>query len=68
VPAAPPDRSIAQAHQQIVAGELSPVALTEAHLDRIQRANAELNVFRTVSAELAREQAQRIEDAAPGCR
>ena len=58
------DLSIAEAHEQIVAGELSPVALTEAHLERIERANGELNVFRTVAAERALEQAQRIEDAA----
>lgn len=60
----PPDRSIAEAHAQIVAGELSPVALTEAHLERIERAAGELNVFRTVAAERALEQAHRIEDAA----
>ena len=58
------DLSIAEAHEQIVAGELSPVALTEAHLERIERANGELNVFRSVAAERALEQAQRIEDAA----
>ena len=58
------DRSIAEAHAQIVAGELSPVALTEAYLERIERANGQLNVFRTVAAEWAVEQAQRIEDAA----
>ena len=40
------------------------MALTEAHLERIERANGELNVFRTVAAERALEQAQRIEDAA----
>jgi aspartyl-tRNA(Asn)/glutamyl-tRNA(Gln) amidotransferase subunit A len=58
------DLSIAEAHEQIVAGELSPVALTEAHLNRIERANAELNVFRTVAAERAIKQARRIEDSA----
>jgi aspartyl-tRNA(Asn)/glutamyl-tRNA(Gln) amidotransferase subunit A len=58
------DRSIADAHEQIVAGELSPVTLTQAHLERIDRADSELNVFRTVAGELALEQAQRIEEAA----
>jgi aspartyl-tRNA(Asn)/glutamyl-tRNA(Gln) amidotransferase subunit A len=58
------DCSIAEAHEQIVAGALSPVALTHDHLDRIERVNGELNVFRTVAAERALDQAQRIEAAA----
>ena len=45
------DLSIAEARERIVAGELSPVALTEAYLERIERADGELNVFRTVAAD-----------------
>lgn len=56
--------SIAQTRERIVRGELSPVALAEAHLERIDRWDSELNVFRTVSRELALEQATRIEEAA----
>jgi aspartyl-tRNA(Asn)/glutamyl-tRNA(Gln) amidotransferase subunit A len=56
--------SIAQTRERIVGGELSPVALTEAYLERIDRLGAELNVFRTVSRELALEQAGEVEEAA----
>ncbi len=55
--------SIAQTRERIVGGELSPVALAEAHLERIERSDPELNVFRSVSRELALEQAGRIEEA-----
>lgn len=58
------DGSIAQTRERIVRGELSPVALTEAYLERIGRWDSELNVFRTVSRELALEQAAQIEEAA----
>ena len=58
------DVGIAQARRAIAAGELSPVGLTEACLRRIDQHNEQLNVFRTVSAELALEQAGRVEDAA----
>ena len=63
VTAASLDLSIAEARERIVAGELSPVALTQAYLERIERADGELNAFRTV-AERALEQAQGVEDAA----
>ena len=41
--------------------ELSPVDLTNAYLDRIERANASLNAFITVSAERAKREAQSAE-------
>jgi aspartyl-tRNA(Asn)/glutamyl-tRNA(Gln) amidotransferase subunit A len=56
--------SIAQTRERISRGELSPVALVEAHLERIDRWDPELNLFRSVSRELALEQAARIEAAA----
>jgi aspartyl-tRNA(Asn)/glutamyl-tRNA(Gln) amidotransferase subunit A len=58
------DLSIAQARERIVAGELSPVALVQAALERIARVDGELNVFRTVLAERAVAEAQAFEDAA----
>jgi aspartyl-tRNA(Asn)/glutamyl-tRNA(Gln) amidotransferase subunit A len=64
VTAARPEISIAGVRELIVRGELSPVALAQAHLNRIELANGELNVFRTVAAEPALEQAQRVEEAA----
>jgi aspartyl-tRNA(Asn)/glutamyl-tRNA(Gln) amidotransferase subunit A len=56
--------SIVQAQERIAAGELSPVALVRAALERIARDNRGLNVFRSVVGERALEQAGRIEDAA----
>ena len=64
VTAASLDLSIAEARGRIVAGELSPEALTQAYLERIERADGELNAFRTVAAERALEQAQGVADAA----
>jgi aspartyl-tRNA(Asn)/glutamyl-tRNA(Gln) amidotransferase subunit A len=47
--------------------ELTSLALTEAHLARIERVAPRLNCFITVTAELAREQARRADaDAAAG--
>ncbi len=45
-------------------GELSPVELAEAVLQRIDRLNPVLNAFITVTPELAREQARAAEDRA----
>jgi aspartyl-tRNA(Asn)/glutamyl-tRNA(Gln) amidotransferase subunit A len=61
---APPDLSIAEARRRIEARELSPVELAEAYLRRIAEGNEALNVYRTVTGELALEQARRVEDAA----
>ncbi|MBV8217085.1 MAG: amidase, partial [Solirubrobacterales bacterium] len=56
--------SIAQARARIESGELSPVALAQAALDRIAESDGELNVFRTVLGERAVSEAEVIEDAA----
>jgi aspartyl-tRNA(Asn)/glutamyl-tRNA(Gln) amidotransferase subunit A len=58
------DLSIAQARERIAACELSPVALVQAALDQIAHDDSELNVFRSVLADRAREQAQAVEQAA----
>ena len=47
-------------------GELSPVELTEAYLDRIERFDGELHSYITVTAELARRQAREAEAALRG--
>jgi len=53
--------TIAQASRAIAAGTLSPVALTDLLLSRIESHNATLNAFITVTAELARKQARQAE-------
>lgn len=58
------DLSIAQARARIESGELSPVALVQAALDRIAQADDELNVFRSVLGERALAEAGLVEDAA----
>jgi len=45
------------------AGDLSPVAVLEAHLDRIDAMDGEINAFVTVTAEEAREEAEAVERA-----
>jgi aspartyl-tRNA(Asn)/glutamyl-tRNA(Gln) amidotransferase subunit A len=55
------DLSIAQAAERIARGELSPVELTEAHLDRIARLDERLNCFITLTPELALEGAHQAE-------
>jgi aspartyl-tRNA(Asn)/glutamyl-tRNA(Gln) amidotransferase subunit A len=64
VSAGPCPGSIAQTREAIARCELSPVALTEAYLSRIEQADGELGAFRTVCSELALEQAGRIAEAA----
>ena len=44
--------------------ELSPVELTDAVLERVERLNPRLNAFLTVTADLAREQAKASEERA----
>ncbi|QEC48411.1 amidase [Baekduia soli] len=61
---APPDRSIAQTTAAIAAGELSAVAVAQEYLDRIDAHDAALNVYRTVTRELALEQAAAVDAAA----
>jgi aspartyl-tRNA(Asn)/glutamyl-tRNA(Gln) amidotransferase subunit A len=53
--------SLIQAVHAIGARELSPVALTEAHLQRIERLNPRLNAFLTVTADYALERARLAE-------
>jgi aspartyl-tRNA(Asn)/glutamyl-tRNA(Gln) amidotransferase subunit A len=55
--------SIAQTRACIESGELSPVALVRAALDRIAAVDGELNVFRSVLGERALGEAQLVEDA-----
>ena len=43
--------SIGEAGRRIAAGELSPVELTQAYLDRIESVDAKLNSFITVLAD-----------------
>ena len=54
--------SIAQAAPLIETGQLSPVELTESHLDRIDRTDSTLNSFITLLADEALEQAARAKD------
>jgi aspartyl-tRNA(Asn)/glutamyl-tRNA(Gln) amidotransferase subunit A len=60
----PPDRSIAETTAAIAAGEVSAVELARAYLDRIDASDPALNVYRTVTRELALEQAAAVDDAA----
>src|SRR5688500_11647953 len=53
--------SIAEAAVLIQSRELSPVELTEAHLEAIAARDDELRAFITVTAALAREQAEKAE-------
>ncbi|MCS6869931.1 MAG: amidase [Anaerolineae bacterium] len=55
--------TLTQAVHAIGARELSPVALTEAHLQRIQALNPRLNAFLTVTADYALERARAAEVA-----
>jgi aspartyl-tRNA(Asn)/glutamyl-tRNA(Gln) amidotransferase subunit A len=53
--------SIAEAGRRIAARELSPVELTRAYLERIERVDGQLNSYITVTAEQALEQARALE-------
>ena len=54
--------SIARAGRALRARELSPLELAEAYLRRIAQLNPRLNAYVTVTAERAREDAQRAGD------
>jgi len=54
--------SIARAARVLRAGELSPLELTDAYLRRIEQLDPRLNAYLTVTAERAREDAQRATD------
>ena len=53
--------SLAQAAEGLKQRKLSPVELTEAHLERIQRLDPMLNSYITVTAEMALQQARQAE-------
>ena len=55
--------TLAQAARRIRAGDLSPVELTRAVLDRIERLNPQTNAFITVTADRAMRQAETAEQA-----
>jgi len=54
--------TISQAASWISRGELSPVELTQAHLERIGRLNSRLNCFITIIEEMAMADARRALD------
>jgi aspartyl-tRNA(Asn)/glutamyl-tRNA(Gln) amidotransferase subunit A len=58
--------SLAQAAEWLHQGKLSPVELTEAHLERIQRLDPKLNSYITVTAEQARREARQAQDELRG--
>jgi aspartyl-tRNA(Asn)/glutamyl-tRNA(Gln) amidotransferase subunit A len=61
------DLSIAELAERIAAKDLSPVEITEAHLERIDKLNPVLNAFTTVAYDRAREEAAQAEqDVARG--
>jgi aspartyl-tRNA(Asn)/glutamyl-tRNA(Gln) amidotransferase subunit A len=51
--------TISECSNLLASGEISPVELTEAHLERIQKLEPLLNCFITLTADLARDQARR---------
>jgi amidase len=57
------DLSAAELAAAIRSRDLSPVAVTDHYLDRIEAANATVGAYFTVTAELAREQAKAAEKA-----
>src|SRR5580704_5980817 len=65
---AAPLPSLAEAGRKIAAGELSPVALTEAALARAEALNPKLDAFIEITAERARAAAQRAEREIAGGR
>ena len=55
--------TISEASELIASGQLSPVELCEAHLERIEQTDVALNSFITVMADQARAEARAAEDA-----
>ena len=53
--------TIVDAARRIASRELSPVALTRAYLERIERLNPRINAYITVTAEQALAQARALE-------
>jgi aspartyl-tRNA(Asn)/glutamyl-tRNA(Gln) amidotransferase subunit A len=54
--------TLAEAASAIQSGSLSPVELTEAYLDRVDRLNPTLNAYITITADLARAEARAAQD------
>jgi aspartyl-tRNA(Asn)/glutamyl-tRNA(Gln) amidotransferase subunit A len=54
--------TISECSELLARGEVSPVELTEAHLERIQAIEPLLNCFITLTADVAREQARQAEN------
>ena len=54
--------SVAEQAKLLRDGELSPVELTEAYLERVERLNSSLFAYITVTADMALEQARRAEE------
>ena len=59
--ASPSDWTLQQASEQVRGGKISPVELTRACLDRIERLHPRLNAFITVMADQALAQARELE-------
>ncbi len=57
------DLSVAELAAAIRSGELSPVAVTDHYLSRIEERNAAVGAYFTVTAEFARDQARAAEKA-----
>jgi amidase len=62
------DLTVTELAAQIRAGELSPVAITDHYLDRIDRLNEQVGAFYTVTHDLARDQAAVAEKAVAAAR
>jgi len=60
------DLPLAELSSRIRARKLSPVDLTEAYLERIERLSPRLNAFQTVTAEVARSQAREADSDVRG--
>ncbi len=54
--------TISEVGKRLRSAEMTSAALTESMLERIEAHNDRLNVFITVTAELAREQAQQADE------
>ena len=54
-------QTLEQLAPQIKSGKLSPVALTQAYLERIEEMDPKVNCYITVTRNLAMEQAERAE-------
>jgi len=57
-----PDLSVAEVSAAVRSGERSALELTDAYLERIAALDEPLNVYRTVTASLAREQARAVDE------